>query len=104
MYQMENGDNVLSAGWLGGLWPWTSGTDTADGDGLYARVGSGRFPHVASRVLMVRPTCYYSNEETIADNKFMVRTKDSKEESTERAQTEFDEMVDNLTSNGITVT
>lgn len=32
----------------------------------------------ASHVLMVEPTCFFLNEETFKDNKFMQKTSDSK--------------------------
>ena len=36
----------------------------------------------ASKVLMIKPTCFYLNEETFGDNKFMVRSKLSKKKTT----------------------
>ena len=52
---------------------------------------------------MVQPTAFYSNEETIQDNKFMVKVKDSKKESSLKAQKEFKNMVANIRKHGITV-
>lgn len=57
----------------------------------------------ASHVVMVQPTAFYSNEETIQDNKFMVKVKDSKKESSLKAQKEFKNMVANLRKHGIQV-
>lgn len=44
-----------------------------------------------NRILQVRPTYYYTNEETFADNKFMTKVDMAKEESSKQARNEFDE-------------
>ena len=67
-------------------------------------VAAGPMPYFASHVVMVKPTSFYSNEETIEDNKFMSRVSESKKETTAKAQLEFKNMVDNLRKHGIKVT
>lgn len=52
---------------------------------------------------MVRPTAFYSNEETAEDNKFMEKVKATKKKTTEKAIGEFEAMVENLRSNGVEV-
>ena len=42
-------------------------------------------PEFASKVLMVEPTAFYLNEETLEDNKFMERVKASRKQSTKEA-------------------
>ena len=44
-----------------------------------------RYPHVASKVLMVEPTGFFLNEETFKDNKFMQRVNDSRKKTTDKA-------------------
>ena len=52
---------------------------------------------------MIKPTCFFLNEETFGDNKFMERSSLSRDKSTKQAIKEFDNMVKNLRANGITV-
>ncbi len=46
----------------------------------------------SKHVLMIRPTSFYFNLSTSADNKFMSATTKSREETTRLAQTEFDNL------------
>lgn len=55
-------------------------------------------------VLMVEPTAFYLNEETIEDNKFMQRVSESKEQSSRIALEQYNAMVENLRRNNIRVT
>lgn len=62
----------------------------------------------AKRVLMVRPTCFFSNPETIVDNHFMESPFAASEACrnspmTAKAQDEFDLLVDKLRHSGIDV-
>lgn len=57
---------------------------------------------------MVRPTCFYSNPETIVDNKFMAHMSNTdevgaKNHSTSKAQAEFDLLVDKIRHSGVDV-
>ena len=57
---------------------------------------------------MVRPTCFFSNPETIVDNKFMAHmfSKDeigAKNLSTTKAQEEFDLLADKIKHSGVEV-
>lgn len=66
-------------------------------------------PHLNHRfytdhVLMVEPTAFYLNEETIEDNKFMNRVEYTREETSRTALKQFNDMVDNLKRNNINVT
>ena len=57
----------------------------------------------ANRVLMVRPTCFYSNTHTSGDNAFMKATSLAVKESTSKAQGEFDGVVRSLRDVGVEV-
>ena len=50
---------------------------------------------------MVRPTAFYSNKETLIDNKFMSASTMHEEESTFRAQLEFDSFQSQLRKAGV---
>ena len=52
---------------------------------------------------MIKPTCFYLNEATVGDNKFMQRTKESKQVTTRKAVKEFEKMVLNLKKHKIQV-
>jgi hypothetical protein len=59
----------------------------------------------SSKVIMVRPTAFHSNEQTQADNVFMAESNGalSREESTIQAQSEFDAFVVKLKESGLSV-
>ena len=55
------------------------------------------------KLLMIRPDCFYTNEQTATNNYFQERTKDNRQSTTIKAQQEFDEFVDVLKANGVKV-
>lgn len=58
-----------------------------------------------SKVLMVEPTAFYSNEETLQDNRFMeTNVVKSKDASTQAAVKEFKGVLEALRKNNIDVT
>jgi len=52
---------------------------------------------------MVRPTQYFVNEETFLDNKFMNRSEDSADVSTQKAIKEFDGLKQAIIDAGVKV-
>ena len=57
----------------------------------------------ASKVLMIRPTCFYLNQATFKDNKFMKKTNITKKISTQKARKEWTAMKRNITKSGVEV-
>jgi len=57
----------------------------------------------ANEVLMVEPTCFFTNEETKEDNKYMNEVNFSKQQMQEQSLKEFKEYVKLLQENGIKV-
>lgn len=55
------------------------------------------------KLLMIRPACFYSNDQTATNNYFQQQTKESKVSTTEKAQQEFDDFVGVLQNNGVSV-
>ena len=50
---------------------------------LTKKISKGKKGQIwAKKVLMIRPSCFYLNEETFGDNKFMERTKLTKKKTT----------------------
>jgi hypothetical protein len=57
----------------------------------------------AKSVLMVRPTCFYHNAMTATDNAFMTVPKESKDETTRQALSEFKALQKGLEQAGVNV-
>lgn len=55
------------------------------------------------KLLMIRPACFYSNDQTATNNYFQQQTNESKVSTTEKAQQEFDDFVGVLQKNGVSV-
>ena len=55
------------------------------------------------QLLMIRPSCFYTNEQTARNNYFQKQTDESKRYTTAKAQQEFDDFVDELRSHGVKV-
>ena len=55
------------------------------------------------QLLMVRPSCFYTNEQTATNNYFQQQTDESNRSTTAKAQQEFDDFVDELRSQGVVV-
>ena len=55
------------------------------------------------KLFMIRPDCFYKNEQTAINNYFQKRTNNNKQSTTIRAQKEFDDFVDVLKVNGVKV-
>ena len=55
------------------------------------------------QLLMVRPSCFYTNEQTATNNYFQQQTDESHRSTTAKAQQEFDDFVDELRSQGVVV-
>ena len=55
------------------------------------------------QLLMIRPSCFYTNEQTATNNYFQQQTQENKGTTTEKAQQEFDGFVRELSSHGVTV-
>ena len=55
------------------------------------------------QLLMIRPSCFYTNEQTARNNYFQKQTDESQRSTTAKAQQEFDDFVDELLSHGVKV-
>ena len=55
------------------------------------------------QLLMIRPSCFYTNEQTTKNNYFQEQTQESQAATTARAQQEFDGFVNELRSHGVVV-
>ena len=55
------------------------------------------------QLLMIRPSCFYTNEQTAINNYFQQQTDENQDSTTAKAQQEFDDFVDELRSHGVTV-
>ena len=55
------------------------------------------------QLLMIRPSCFYTNEQTATNNYFQQQTQENQGTTTEKAQQEFDGFVSELRSHGVTV-
>ena len=55
------------------------------------------------RLLMIRPSCFYTNEQTATNNYFQQQTQENQDTTTAKAQQEFDGFVSELRSHGVTV-
>ena len=55
------------------------------------------------QLLMIRPSCFYTNEQTARNNYFQKQTDESQRSTTAKAQQEFDDFVDELRSHGVKV-
>ena len=56
-----------------------------------------------NQLLMIRPSCFYTNEQTATNNYFQQQTQESQGTSTAKAQQEFDDFVSELRSHGVSV-
>ena len=56
-----------------------------------------------NQLLMIRPSCFYTNEQTASNNYFQQQTQESQDATTTRAQQEFDSFVKELRLHGVTV-
>lgn len=57
----------------------------------------------AKKVLMIRPTSFFFNTQTSGDNAFMTPSTETVEQTTNKAQLEFDTMRKQLESVGVEV-
>ena len=55
------------------------------------------------QLLMIRPSCFYTNEQTAINNYFQQQTQDNHNVTTAKAQREFDGFVSELRSHGVVV-
>ena len=55
------------------------------------------------QLLMIRPSCFYTNEQTATNNYFQQQTQESRGATTAKAQQEFDGFVSELRSHGVVV-
>ena len=55
------------------------------------------------QLLMIRPSCFYTNEQTARNNYFQKQTDESQPSTTAKAQQEFDDFVDELRSHAVKV-
>ena len=55
------------------------------------------------QLLMIRPSCFYTNEQTATNNYFQQQTQENQDTTTAKAQQEFDGFVSELRSHGVTV-
>tara|TARA_B100002019_G_scaffold6390_1_gene5135 strand:+ start:1052 stop:1978 length:927 start_codon:yes stop_codon:yes gene_type:complete len=55
------------------------------------------------QLLMIRPSCFYTNEQTAINNYFQQQTKENHNVTTAKAQQEFDGFVSELRSHGVVV-
>jgi hypothetical protein len=55
------------------------------------------------QLLMIRPCCFYTNEQTATNNYFQQQTQESRGATTGKAQQEFDDFVSELRSHGVVV-
>ena len=55
------------------------------------------------QLLMIRPSCFYANEQTATSNYFQQKTQESQATTTVKAQQEFDDFVIELRSYGVAV-
>ena len=55
------------------------------------------------QLLMIRPSCFYANEQTAKNNYFQFQTNESLVTTTAKAQQEFDDFVSELRSHGVVV-
>ena len=56
-----------------------------------------------NQLLMIRPSCFYTNEQTARNNYFQQQTDENHRSTTAKAQQEFDGFVDELRSHGVKV-
>ena len=56
-----------------------------------------------NQLLMIRPSCFYTNEQTAINNYFQQQTDENQRSTTVKAQQEFDGFVDELRSKGVVV-
>jgi hypothetical protein len=56
-----------------------------------------------NQLLMIRPSCFYTNEQTARNNYFQQQTNENQRSTTAKAQQEFDGFVDELRSHGVKV-
>lgn len=56
-----------------------------------------------NQLLMIRPICFYTNEQTARNNYFQQQTDENQRSTTAKAQQEFDGFVDELRSHGVKV-
>jgi hypothetical protein len=56
-----------------------------------------------NQLLMIRPSCFYTNEQTARNNYFQQQTDENQRSTTAKAQQEFDGFVDELRSHGVKV-
>ena len=55
------------------------------------------------QLLMIRPSCFYTNEQTATNNYFQQQTQENQGATTSKAQQEFDGFVSELRSHGVVV-
>ena len=55
------------------------------------------------QLLMIRPSCFYTNEQTATNNYFQQQTQENQGATTAKAQQEFDDFVSELHSFGVSV-
>ena len=55
------------------------------------------------QLLMIRPSCFYTNEQTATNNYFQQQTQENQGATTAKAQQEFDDFVSELRSHGVAV-
>ena len=55
------------------------------------------------QLLMIRPSCFYTNEQTATNNYFQQQTQENQGATTAKAQQEFDGFVSELRSHGVAV-
>ena len=55
------------------------------------------------QLLMIRPSCFYTNEQTATNNYFQQQTQENQGTTTAKAQQEFDGFVSELRSHGVAV-
>jgi len=55
------------------------------------------------QLLMIRPSCFYTNEQTARNNYFQKQTDECQRSTTAKAQQEFDDFVGELRSHGVKV-
>ena len=55
------------------------------------------------QLLMIRPSCFYTNEQTATNNYFQQQTQENQDTTTAKAQQEFDGFVSELRSHGVAV-
>ncbi len=56
-----------------------------------------------NQLLMIRPSCFYTNEQTARNNYFQQQTDENQRSTTAKAQQEFDDFIDKLRSYGVKV-